>query len=191
MTDVPVGWKKITRGLPKSRRFADDHAPTLEEIQKICEYPDRRINGIVYTMSSSGIRLGAWDYLRWHHIEPIRRNGKVVAAKVLVYAGDDEYYISKLYFDSTKGKNVTGSESVNNAIRVIHAQALFSGQERTLGLRVPWGKKNSWTVALLIPDIPHPKAIIHGEKGGLKTTFCKYQKRLVDPGRIEVNNIPK
>ena len=54
-----------------------------------------------------------------------------------------EYYISKLYFDSTKGKNVAGSESVNNAIRVIHAQALFSGQERTLGLRVAWDKKNS------------------------------------------------
>lgn len=28
------------------------------------------------------------------HIEPIRRNGKVVAAKILVYAGDDEEYIS-------------------------------------------------------------------------------------------------
>ena len=26
-----------------------------------------------------------------------------------------EYYISKLYFDSVKGKNVAGSESVNNA----------------------------------------------------------------------------
>ena len=173
-----------------------------------------------------------------------------------------EFYISKLYFDSTKGEKVANSESVNNAIRVIHAQSLFSGQERTLGLRVAWGKKNSeiyydlgnsdwdaikitsanwsiskmsdavlfsrfnqkaqvmssreypldifdqyldlmqiknlatrllikvWTIALLIPDIPHPIAIIHGEKGGLKTTFCKYQKRLVDPDRIEVNNIP-
>ena len=47
-----------------------------------------------------------------------------------------------------------------------------------------------WTVALLIPDIPHPIAIIYGEKGGLKTTFCKYQKRLIDPDRIEINNIP-
>ena len=32
--------------------------------------------------------------MRWRHIEPIRRNGKVVAAKVLVYAGDDEEYVS-------------------------------------------------------------------------------------------------
>jgi len=94
MTDVPVAWKKITRGLPKSRRFADDRAPTLEEIHRICDYPDRRIKAIVFAMSSSGIRLGAWDYLRWRHIEPIERNGMTVAAKIMVYAGDDEEYIS-------------------------------------------------------------------------------------------------
>lgn len=31
MTDIPIAWKKITRGLPKIRMFADDRAPTLEE----------------------------------------------------------------------------------------------------------------------------------------------------------------
>ena len=72
MTDIEISWKKITRGLPKTKRYADDRAPTLEEIQKITEYPDRRIKAIVYTMASSGIRLGAWDYLRWGHITPIK-----------------------------------------------------------------------------------------------------------------------
>ena len=94
MSDIPISWNKINRGLPKTRRFADDRAPTIEEIQKISEYPDRRIKGIVYTMSSSGIRLGAWDYLRWKHIEPIKRDAKIVAAKIVVYAGDDEEYFS-------------------------------------------------------------------------------------------------
>jgi integrase len=94
MTDVPIAWKKVTRGLPKSRRFADDRAPTLEEIQRICDYPDRRIKAIVYTMASSGIRLGAWDYLRWRNIIPIKRDGKIVAAKIVVYAGEDEEYIT-------------------------------------------------------------------------------------------------
>ena len=84
--------EKISRGLPKIRRYADDRSPTIEEIQKICEYPDRRIKGIVYTMSSCGIRHGAWDYLRWEHIEPIRREGKIVSAKIVVYAGDNEEY---------------------------------------------------------------------------------------------------
>ena len=45
-------------------------------------------------MASSGIRLGAWDYLRWKDIQPIERQGKVVAAKIIVYAGDDEEYFS-------------------------------------------------------------------------------------------------
>jgi hypothetical protein len=35
-----------------------------EEIQKITEYPDRRIKAIDCTMVSSGIRIGSWDYLR-------------------------------------------------------------------------------------------------------------------------------
>lgn len=65
MSDIPIQWKKITRGLPKIRRHANDRAPTIEEIQQLCHYPDRRIKGIVYTMATSGIRLGAWDYLRW------------------------------------------------------------------------------------------------------------------------------
>jgi hypothetical protein len=94
MSDIPIAWKKINRGLPKIRRFADDRAPTIEEIQKISDYPDRRIKGIVYTMASSGIRLGAWDYIRWKHIQPINRDGKIVAAKIIVYAGDDEEYFS-------------------------------------------------------------------------------------------------
>jgi hypothetical protein len=40
MCDILIAWKKINRGLPKIRRFADDRAPTIEEIQRICEYPD-------------------------------------------------------------------------------------------------------------------------------------------------------
>jgi hypothetical protein len=65
VTDVIIPWKKITRGLPRAKRYADDRAPTLGEIQKIIGYPDRRIKPIIYTMVSSGIRVGAWDYLRW------------------------------------------------------------------------------------------------------------------------------
>ena len=48
MYDITIPWKKITRGLPKMRRHADERAPTIEEIQKICDYPDRRMKGIVY-----------------------------------------------------------------------------------------------------------------------------------------------
>ncbi len=46
MTEIPIRWKKITRGLPKSRKYADDRAPTIDIIRQICEYPDRRIFNI-------------------------------------------------------------------------------------------------------------------------------------------------
>ena len=40
MNDILLPWKRITRGLPKARRYADDRAPTIDEIRKIIEYPD-------------------------------------------------------------------------------------------------------------------------------------------------------
>jgi hypothetical protein len=94
VTDVIIPWKKITRGLPMGKRYADDRAPTIEEICKIIEYPDRRIKPIVYIMISSGIRVGAWDHLKWDHIHPIMKNGKLIAAKVIVYAGEDDQYFT-------------------------------------------------------------------------------------------------
>ena len=43
-----INWKKITRGLSRGKRYASDRIPTLEEIRKIVEYPDRRIKPIIY-----------------------------------------------------------------------------------------------------------------------------------------------
>ncbi|HJT85174.1 MAG TPA: hypothetical protein VJ697_11895 [Nitrososphaeraceae archaeon] len=95
MSDISINWKKITRGLSRGKRYASDRIPTLEEIRKIVEYPDRRIKPIVYTMCSSGIRLGAWDYLKWKHIIPIKNDkNEVIAAKIRVYADDEEEYFS-------------------------------------------------------------------------------------------------
>jgi hypothetical protein len=37
MADIPISWKKISRGIPRSRKYADDRTPTLEEIQCSCE----------------------------------------------------------------------------------------------------------------------------------------------------------
>ena len=106
--DIELGWKRITRGLGKVRRVAHDRAPTLEEIQRLVEYPDRRIKPIVYTMASSGIRIGAWEYLKWKHIKPLDRDGQpvdkdmsgsgetlqIAAAKISVYGGQEEEYFS-------------------------------------------------------------------------------------------------
>ena len=92
MSEIEIPWKRITRGLPRPKRYASDRVPTIEEVKKLVAYPDRRIKAIVYTMISSGIRLQAWDYIRWSQIQPIERDGKVVAAKMTVYAGEPEEY---------------------------------------------------------------------------------------------------
>jgi integrase len=95
MNDIYVSWKKISRGVPRGRQAANDRAPTKEEILRLLEYPDRRIKPIVYTMVSSGIRIGAWDSLKWKHVKQIQNeNGEVVAAKLTIYANDAEQYYS-------------------------------------------------------------------------------------------------
>jgi hypothetical protein len=64
MNDLVLNWDKVRRGLPSSRQSANDRAPTLEEIKRLVEYPDRRIKPIISTMVSSGIQIGSWDYLQ-------------------------------------------------------------------------------------------------------------------------------
>lgn len=55
MADLQIPWAKIARGLPRAKRFADDRAPTVQEIRKIVEYPDRRIKPVIYIMASNMI----------------------------------------------------------------------------------------------------------------------------------------
>ena len=39
-------------------------------------------------MASSGIRIGAWDFLKWKHITPHKdAKGETVASKLIIYAG--------------------------------------------------------------------------------------------------------
>jgi hypothetical protein len=46
MNDITLNWKKIARGLPRAGNAANDRAPTIAEIRKLVEYPDRRIKHI-------------------------------------------------------------------------------------------------------------------------------------------------
>lgn len=119
MNNILFNWKRISRGLPKARTIANDRAPTIQEIQKIVEYSaDRRIKSIVYVMCSSGIRVGAWEWLKWKHIIPVKDGNGI--AKIIVYAGESEEYFSfitpeaynelKAYMDfrASYGEKITG-----------------------------------------------------------------------------------
>ena len=93
-----VEWKLVSKGIPRGLKSADDRAPTLEEIQKLLEFPDRRIGPLVLTLVSSGIRIGAFETMKWKHVTPIYSKDKneLIAAKILVYPGDREQYFSFL-----------------------------------------------------------------------------------------------
>lgn len=94
MNDIIVNWKKIAKGLLREKEYGEDRAPTVDELIQIMKYPDRRIRPIVLVMCSSGIRGGTWDYLKWKHIIPIKKVGQIVAAKIIVYAGEPDSYYS-------------------------------------------------------------------------------------------------
>jgi hypothetical protein len=79
MNDLTLNWKN--EGVTEAKNSSNDRALTIEEIRKLVEYPDRRIKPVVYTMTSGGIRLGAWDYLRWRHMSPVTIKGEVLRLK--------------------------------------------------------------------------------------------------------------
>ena len=58
MNDIILNRKKIARRIPGGSGHADDRAPSKDEIRRILTYPDRRIKPIVFTMASSGTRVG-------------------------------------------------------------------------------------------------------------------------------------
>ncbi|MHB8602824.1 MAG: hypothetical protein ACYC6W_03135 [Nitrosotalea sp.] len=162
MNDVILNWKKITRGLPKGRQHSDDRIPTLDEIIQLLKYPDRRLKPAILTMLSSGIRLGAWDHLRWGDIIPIDKNGKIVSAKIIVYRGEPEEYFSfitseayhsiKEYLDFRKSHGETISaktwilrdafdlEKSSRGMASVPQQLQSTGLKRLIE-RALWGQK--------------------------------------------------
>ncbi|TVP40090.1 hypothetical protein [Candidatus Nitrosocosmicus arcticus] len=108
MNDIIINWRLVTRGIPKGRHASEDRVPTKDEMKELLDYPDRRIKPIVLTMLSSGIRLGAWDYLKWKHVIPIINDDntdEIIAAKIIVYAGENEQYYSFITSEAYQSLN--------------------------------------------------------------------------------------
>jgi integrase len=95
MNRINISWDIIVRFLPKVKRYANDRIPTVDEMKKLIQYPDRRIKLIVLLSASTGIRVGAWDFMKWKHIKPIKdENSDVLAAKLIVYPDEPEQYFT-------------------------------------------------------------------------------------------------
>ena len=94
MNDILVNWDKIKMGMSTVNQTSNDRIPEISEINTLFGYHDIRLKPIVLTMLSSGIRVGAWDWLKWKHVIPIYRNKELLAAKLIVYGGEHEQYFS-------------------------------------------------------------------------------------------------
>ncbi len=94
MNGVIINWKIISKGIKRGNRYSNDRPPTRDEINRLLEYPDRRIKLIVLVMVSSGIRVGSWNYLKWSDIIPITKNETIVAAKIKVFNTKTNRYYS-------------------------------------------------------------------------------------------------
>lgn len=90
---IALNWKKLARRVPKGRRAANDMPPSLQDIRSTLSYSDRRTKPAGLIMVSSGCRIGAFEYLNWGHIEPIKKS-EIVAAKIRIYAGTNEEYFA-------------------------------------------------------------------------------------------------
>jgi integrase len=95
-----LNWKKISRILPRVRRYALDRIPTTEEIRAILDASDMRSKALTLVLLSSGIREGAIEMLRIGDYEAIKRNDKTVAGKVNVYSGEPEQYLAFITFEA-------------------------------------------------------------------------------------------
>jgi integrase len=165
MNDIIINWQKLNKGIPRGNSSAEDRAPTVEEIQKLLEYPERRIKPIVLILLSSGIRVGAFETLRWKHITSITDKdketgtGNIVAAKMIVYPGDKEEHFTFITPEA------------------------YGAVKEWMDFRESFGEKiksESW----IVRDIWQTTIVTYGAKWGLATMPKKLQssaiKRLID-----------
>jgi hypothetical protein len=100
MNDIFLNWKKISRILPKVRRYALDRVPTPEEITEILDAADIRGKALTLVLESSGIREGAMEIMtEVGDYTPIRNNDQIVAGRLVVYAGHPEQYIALITYE--------------------------------------------------------------------------------------------
>ncbi|MDG7043451.1 MAG: hypothetical protein JRM98_04970, partial [Nitrososphaerota archaeon] len=103
LNDIPFSWKNPLRlihvhGTVKDREY------TLDEIRLMAAKAALPIRVAILFMASSGIRIGAFDFLRVRDVAPLEIDGRVVCGRLTVYAGEghDEYetLISREAYDT-------------------------------------------------------------------------------------------
>ena len=93
MNDIENGinWEKISRIMPHARKVGQDRSPTIEEAREILANSNLRMKTIILLLISSGMRVGAFDYLKWKDIQPVEIEDQKFA-KLTIYRGEPEQY---------------------------------------------------------------------------------------------------
>lgn len=83
MNDISLNWEKIHGFEHEAVKVSEDRPYESGEIKQLVEHANLRNRAVIYLMSSTGIRLGAFPYLRVKDLEPIEEYN---IFKIWVYA---------------------------------------------------------------------------------------------------------
>jgi len=98
INDVDIKWRKIRRLYPAKVKKSGRKAYSTEQVQEILQNcQDLRNRAIVLFMSASGVRIGAFPYLKIRDIQPIEN-----CKSVLIYSGEIDEYTTFLTPEATK-----------------------------------------------------------------------------------------
>ena len=107
MSGVGLGWKRIYCTYPEEDNTHKGRGYTRDEIKMLLEYADGLATEFfILAACSGGMRVGAWENLKWECVFPIYQedneyeikstndNGVIVCAAMIVYKGTHEEYVS-------------------------------------------------------------------------------------------------
>jgi len=114
MNDVGLAWKRIYTFYPEKDNIHQGRGYTKDEIKKLLEYStDISTDFVILALSSGGLRLGAWNNLRWEDVFPIYEvhgkykielkngeAGKIVCAGMIIYKSTEEQYTALISLEA-------------------------------------------------------------------------------------------
>ncbi len=111
---IHISWEDIENYYPDKNNIKQTRGFTTDEIKQILDHSTGvQMDFVILTMSSSGIRVGGWNGIKWGHINPIYEgngkyahssehlmNPKIVCASMVVYAGTSDEYVTLISIEA-------------------------------------------------------------------------------------------
>jgi integrase len=135
---IPITWESVSDGLPDGNTFANDDKIERSQIQKLLEQKSAdplRAKAVFLILASTGMDVGAFEHLKWNHIKPVERDGKIACAFIHTYRmkkrmrpydtlmTPEAYFAVKAYVDDrleAGEKNVHDHPELTPLIRTVY-----------------------------------------------------------------------